>query len=378
MNRHKHLYHSLMGLVIFAAVLVLSGMWALAANQGKMTLTLVDGEVTMQLYQIGGLRFEQDQWYCDVNSEYAEAGFELASLNHPASQLVVMAKELQAYTQKHEIGSYREGTSDGQGLIVYDNLPQGVYLAVKSEATAADILIDPFIITMPLRDKETGDYKYEFTCEPKGEVKTEERNLRIQKVSADSGQALSGAKFELSYRETDGDDNIWSVYQNELVTAGADGSITTELPEYYWGYEYRLIEIKAPSGYSSSKVGTITFTIGEDGRIVLWSHTGTAGYVDVPEGDMIIIVKNDKTKDGNDDSQSSDGPDSTDHPSDLPTIQAIDPGETPLANITDTITSFLNLARTGDYGIPIAVLISIMILAGGGVALLTHSRRKRK
>lgn len=377
MNRSKHLYHSLMGLVVLAAFVVLSGGWALAGNQGKMTLTLAGSDVTMQLYQIGSLRLEQDQWYCDVSSEYAGAGFELAALNQPASGLAGMAKELQSYTDQHGISPYRVGTSDAQGLIIYENLPQGAYLAVKSAASAADVLIDPFIITVPLRDEETGDYKYEFTCEPKGEMVKEERNLRIQKVSADSGQALSGAEFELSYRASDRDDDIWNLYRSKLVTAGSDGSIITDLPEYYWGYEYRLIEAKAPSGYSKSKVGTITFTIREGGRIVLLDHTGTDGYAEVPDHGLVIVVKNDKTGGDGDRSKSPGGQGATDTPAELQTIHAIEEGGTPLTNITEALTSFTNLARTGDDGISLAVLISIMVLAGGGIALLIHRRRKR-
>ncbi|GEM_PF-3357322 len=115
--------------------------------------------------------------------------------------------------------------------------------------------------------------------------------LNIKKISSASGQPLAGAEFELSYKNA-GTDSGWLPLGKNLVTEGENGSIQVELPDEYWRKDFRLIEIKAPSGYIGSETGTILFHMHEDGTVSSWSSSGTAGYVDLSEDGTTFTVKN--------------------------------------------------------------------------------------
>lgn len=114
----------------------------------------------------------------------------------------------------------------------------------------------------------------------------------IEKKSILSGKPLAGAVFSLHYRNI-ANSKWWIKHGETLVTAGESGSIEIELPPEYWNNEYMLMETKAPSGYSKAKVGTILFTMTNNGKIASWHHNGTPGYVDLAENETTLIVKND-------------------------------------------------------------------------------------
>ena len=123
--------------------------------------------------------------------------------------------------------------------------------------------------------------------------------LAIRKVSRSTETPLKGAQFELSYRKAGSSDD-WTVYGGTLETAGTDGIVSLELPDEYWMYEFQLIETKAPPRYSKARVGTILFTMGQDGLLASWSSSGTQGYVEISDDRTAIIVKNHATGGGGD------------------------------------------------------------------------------
>ncbi len=212
-------------------------------------------------------------------------------------------------------------------------------------------------------------------------------NLIIKKISQSNGTALTGAKFELAYRETGSGDEAWVILNNNLVTAGADGSISHTLPENYQQYEYRLTETQAPSGYSKSRVGTITFTVSANGRIAEWNHTGTGGYVDVNSDKTAFIVKNHTTggNPGNPGNPSTPGtpgiPGTPGGPgsSSGDPVTTIEEASTPLSQLVDFIEEAVPLAglvKTGDYGIPVLLLVLVMMMAAAGIGVVMHRRKK--
>ncbi|GEM_PF-3247413 len=121
--------------------------------------------------------------------------------------------------------------------------------------------------------------------------------LNIKKVSKASNAPLVGAEFTLSYRITGSNDG-WLAYGGTLISAGTDGLVSVKLPDEHWKYEYQLIETKAPAGYSKARVGTIVFTLSEDGTVKTISSSGTAGYVEVSDDRTTIIAKNHTTGGG--------------------------------------------------------------------------------
>ena len=123
-------------------------------------------------------------------------------------------------------------------------------------------------------------------------------SLSIKKVSKSSGRPLTGAKFTISYQLKDSSSNAWTALYTDLETNKSDGTVSFELPDKHWTYKYKLVETKAPSGYSKSRVGTIFFTVAQDGTIDSWSNDGTSGYVELSDNKTALIVKNHTTGGG--------------------------------------------------------------------------------
>ena len=212
------------------------------------------------------------------------------------------------------------------------------------------------------------------------------RQVVIKKISSAGGGSLSGAVFELSCRKIGSDPGEWNLLSADLVTGGADGSVSVRLPADEQAYEYRLIETEAPAGYRNSQVGIITFTVGDDGELTTLSHTGTDGYVEQGSDKSQIIVKNDTIprNDGGDDDDDDDGDNPpTTRPAESvpeePVLTDINEEDVPLALWPDLPVPLSRLALTGDISPATWLLIAVMLAAvAGGIVVICLKRKGKK
>ncbi len=203
-----------------------------------------------------------------------------------------------------------------------------------------------------------------------------------------------------------------------MVSAGTEGLVSIKLPDEYWKYEYRLVETKAPGGYSRARVGTILFTLSEDGTVKdISNNDGTWGYVDVSADRTTIIAKNHTTGGGGGGGGGTDpttpaptdppGPTDpttptettipmTTEPGVVPLPPGVDPnnpgdlppgrylvtiiGEdgVPLSYILEVPVPQGSLVKTGDEGTAVWMLIVMMAAAAGmfGVILCVRGRKE--
>lgn len=71
-----------------------------------------------------------------------------------------------------EYAYYREETSDENGLAVFDQLPRGIYMVIVLEHPELEILDEPVIIHLPLRNQD-GTYLYNVHIFPKSRLNCE-------------------------------------------------------------------------------------------------------------------------------------------------------------------------------------------------------------
>ena len=207
-------------------------------------------------------------------------------------------------------------------------------------------------------------------------------HISIRKISASSGAPLAGAKFTISYQLNESSDDVWTPLYTDLETTGSEGSVSFELPEKYWNYNYKAIEMKAPYGYKSSKVGTIFFTVAQDGTIDTWNNNGTSGYVEVSNDKTTLIVKNQPEESGG-----GEDPDPTPTPPDKPgTVvppglykgTVIDNGGIPPTHFMDDPAPLSGLPRTGDATTSALLLAIIMLAALGALGTIVYVKRKER
>ncbi|GEM_PF-5296678 len=388
MSRLKKIYRSGMtGLLTFVFLFMTA--FASIAATGSISLTMINGNITFNVYQIGTLAYANGRWEMTKNAEFDRISFSLDDLDETngINEKRAKAIEIAQYIEDNQsIAAYRTETSSAAGRITFSTMDEGVYLIVKSDATEQNVLMDPFFVTVPTRSEDNTHYVWDINAEPKSESNI--GYINIKKISQSGSRPLAGAEFELSYRK-DGTDDSWTPYGMTLITAGAEGMVSIPLLPEHWMYEYRLVETKAPSGYSRSRVGTITFTLHEDGTIDTerFSHTGgTEGYVEVSADRTTIIAKNHTTGGGGDPGTPTTptspttpgGPGSS---GDSGSSTTINEDQTPLGNLINMIEDAVPLAglvRTGDFGITAAALLFVMLIAGSGMGVLIYRRKKKE
>ncbi|MGL5435137.1 MAG: Spy0128 family protein [Lachnospiraceae bacterium] len=254
-------------------------------------------------------------------------------------------------------------------------------------------------------------------------------SLTIEKISKSSGEPLTGAQFVLSYRQA-GSEGNWTQHGDLYGSTGEQGLISLALPENYWQYEYCLEEVKAPSGYSKSNVGTILFRLNQDGTIAGWSNSGESGYVEISEDGTAFIVKNHTTGDGTGspdrisptsptdptdptipepptlsvgtdperpgivvppgivvikdldgniiwEGNTTDGYIDIELPPEQYIIEVIDDQGESLSYLMDVSGSKSGLASTGDTAWPAMLLVTVMVVATAGFAAVLLVRRRK-
>jgi uncharacterized surface anchored protein/protocatechuate 3,4-dioxygenase beta subunit len=164
--------------------------------------------------------------------------------------------EVRAVDEKGNI--IEEKTTDENGQIVWDNLKHGTYY-VKETTTGQDtlndkgygisnevveVVIESGALVKDIIEKDILNKEVTFD-DPSNAGK-----IRILKTNEDGTQFLSGAQFEIYAK--DGDDWSEDPYFDEplTITDAANGVVSGFLPADEDGTQYKIVEIKAPDGYT--------------------------------------------------------------------------------------------------------------------------------
>ena len=194
----------------------------------------------------------------------------------------------------NKVGSYvfelSEVSTGGAADITYDITQYYALVNVREDSTTKQLSAtityhESFNKTTQTVGKEIMFATPEFENTVKG-------HISIRKISASSGTPLAGARFTVSYQLKGSSNGVWTPLYTDLETTGSDGSVSFEMPDKHWTYNYKMIETKSPTGYKTSRVGTIFFTVAQDGTIDTWSNDGRNGYVEISNDKTALIVKN--------------------------------------------------------------------------------------
>lgn len=146
------------------------------------------------------------------------------------------------------------------GIAIFDNLPLGIYLVQETSSPAHVIeKVADFVISVPSTNKDRNEWKYDFDVYPKN--KSKYVDITFEKTNM-STTKLAGAQFTLE-RKVNG---TWERFNNTTYTTSS--SAATTLSTLPVGYEYRLTETVAPTGYIKDvDDNKSTFTINSSGVI---------------------------------------------------------------------------------------------------------------
>jgi len=265
-----------------------------------------------------------------------------------------LAVTLEGYVLRDKITPFDSGKTDSKGLLTFPTagktLKPGLYLVLGSRHEQKGIIYDaqPFMVMVPLQDKETNDWNYNVTVSPKHESSLPEKGTvtrKVLKVWQDGGNKADRPDEITVELLQDGD-----VY--DTVTLSADNRWRYTWEDLDAGHRWTMVE-DAEDGYTVEVVRKgITFVI---------TNSST---VDVPDNS----TPKDSTPHGNStpgeplphSSITTPGPDLVDVPD----------NQTPLINPPSSkvpLSAGPKLPQTGQlwWPVPILVCAGIFCIAVG-------------
>ena len=161
------------------------------AGNGMANQTVPDGATPL-----AGVEFEL---YSVANSDYfmqdnAGTDFSFKFVQHTPQSY---------YQQQVELGTHpvATGTTGADGVVVFDNLPVGIYCVVETKYPAeVTVPCDPFFVYLPMTNPDdNASWMYDVHVYPKNS--TNLGNVVLNKVSATGNAPIQGVTFQLFKRD---------------------------------------------------------------------------------------------------------------------------------------------------------------------------------
>ncbi len=169
--------------------------------------------------------------------------------------------------------------TDSNGVIEIVDMPEGYY-TIKEISAPSNYIVDSANNTRNVQIKwnggDKGDGQYELIFE-----NTLKPTLVINKLSGLGGFGLSGARFEIKYRQNDG-----GLVNLGTYTTNSNGQIVMPYVNSGW---YVVTEVKAPNGYQlpSNPTQEIYLSAGENSYSEIDTpNNANTGDITVDNGDM--------------------------------------------------------------------------------------------
>lgn len=156
------------------------------SREGSVNVTMQQGETivaggSLTIYRAGEIHEE------DGNYSFCPAGdFAACGEKYEDIQSAELAKTLAAYAKDHQLeGTTKKVGSDG--IVSFENLKTGLYLAIQNEAADGYNKAEPFLISVPMLENNV--YVYDVDASPKVDIKKESEPVEPE-PSVPSGPKL--------------------------------------------------------------------------------------------------------------------------------------------------------------------------------------------
>ena len=115
----------------------------------SITFTMLYGGTTpvsggsLTIYRVGEIAEDDGNYSFKPTGAFEDCSESFANLGDTA-----LATRLEAYAQQHSIAGMTKRIN-AEGIVVFDELPVGLYLVVQQEAASGYEKIAPFLISLP-------------------------------------------------------------------------------------------------------------------------------------------------------------------------------------------------------------------------------------
>lgn len=221
---------------------------AFSDKKGSISLTITDSDtgnpaenVTFGLYFIATAHKKGTGVEYDYVKPFDECNMELGNLQD--SYLPI---HLSAFVTERSL-PYTEKTSDKNGNIVFDNLEPGAYLVVFVSGSENDFTISPFVVGVPLYDKENDSWVYDINATPKIEYNEptdtpEYTYITVKKQWEGNNEHPDSVTVSL----------LCDFSKVETVTLNAENNWSYRWDNLSKNHSWNVIEENVPDGYAVS------------------------------------------------------------------------------------------------------------------------------
>lgn len=190
--------------------------------------------------QVAGIKIDDADLSYELTEEFAGSKADLTAPDNSG-----LADTLERFAADHKL-AWQAQEELKSGKVVFGNLEPGLYLVVQTEASAGYYPAKSFLVSVPVKSEDTGEWIYDVDASPKTEVRPVESqksvDLTVKKVWEGKGKHPASVTAGLYDGDTLIDKvslsekNHWSHTWTEL-----DGSKT-----------WKIKEINVPKGYAVS------------------------------------------------------------------------------------------------------------------------------
>lgn len=164
----KKLTATVVAIVVMLVSVVSLTASALTDENGSITLNIADSatdtpmaDVTYRLYFVAKAVQHGSNVDFELIPPYDETNVDTDNLQDEK-----LSVHLAHFAQSRSL-SYTQKTSDANGQIVFDNLTPGLYLIVPVQTTDDYYIPSPFVVSIPERNDENGNWEYNVVAAPK-------------------------------------------------------------------------------------------------------------------------------------------------------------------------------------------------------------------
>ncbi|MGI6071644.1 MAG: Cna B-type domain-containing protein [Lachnospiraceae bacterium] len=193
------------------------------------------------VYYVAGIKNDGGNLSFDISmGNFATSGAVLDDLEDP-----VLVEKLALFAEKNKLKG-KTSSLDEHGKLIFSGLAVGVHLIVQTAPVEGYFPMEPFLITLPVRNADNDSWDYEVDALPKAKMNplpVQPTDLSVRKKWIDDGKdrpayiTVQLLRSRVVYDEVRlSDENAWTHTWNDL-----DGN-------YLWS----VIETNIPRGYSVS------------------------------------------------------------------------------------------------------------------------------
>ena len=218
---------------------------AVLSKNGSITLHVADAN-TGEILENAGFRL---YFFAEAHEKANGLGYEYV---FPYDECKILLNDLQdAYLPIHLTNfaltrslPYEEKVSDKSGTLIFNNLTPGIYLIVASGNVPEYFVPAPFVINIPLFDKNHQDWVYDINATPKMQIysasdATETTYISVKKLwdtnteHPDSVTVSLLCDFEEKERIVLSDENNWTYKWESLSKRHSWSVVETFVPDGY-------------------------------------------------------------------------------------------------------------------------------------------------